>query len=169
MAKALQKIKHDILNRFSGAVMFTAGIECAPDALPSIKIGLAVQAAIKAGANLARANLARAKDSERVIAATRILPEGSLIGWKKCMGGVLVKIRIPEDAKRSHAFGRKCRAEYVDVIEVIGADVGISVHDNKTEYRAGQRVTPDKFDGNWANECSSGIHFFITRIEAEVY
>ena len=34
--KAIQKIKQDIINRFSGAVMFTAEIECAADELPSI-------------------------------------------------------------------------------------------------------------------------------------
>ena len=217
--KAIQKIKQDIINRFSGAVMFTAEIECAADELPSIKLGLAVKAAVKAranladanlaganladanladaylaranlaganladanladaylaranlaGANLEGANLADAKNAEFAIAQTRILHDGDLIGWKKCMQGVIVKLRIPEAAKRSHAFGRKCRAEYADVIEVIGADVGISQHDGKTEYRAGQRVTPDRFDDNWEEECSSGIHFFITRLEAEAY
>jgi hypothetical protein len=82
---------------------------------------------------------------------------------------VVVKLRIPEEAKRNHAFGRKCRAEYADVLEVIGADVGISKRDGKTEYRAGARVTPDAFDENWQVECSSGVHFFITRAEAEAY
>ena len=181
---AIQKIKQEILNRFSGEVIFTAEIECAADELPSIKMGLAVKAAVKAGANLAEANLAGAnladanlaeayladvKNADFAIAQTRILPDGDLIGWKKCMQGVIVKLRIPEAAKRSHAFGRKCRAEYADVVEVIGADVGISKHDSSTEYRVGQRVIPDRFDENWAEECSSGIHFFITRLEAENY
>jgi hypothetical protein len=82
---------------------------------------------------------------------------------------VIVKLRIPEEAKRSHAFGRKCRAEFADVIEVIGAEFGVSKHDYDTEYRVGQRITPDAFDMNWQEECSSGIHFFITREEAENY
>jgi len=263
-AGAIQKIKQEILNRFSGEVIFTAEIECAADELPSIKLGLAVKAAVKAranladanlanadlaradlaranlaranlaradladanladanladanlaradladanlananladanladanlaranlaganladanladanlaDANLANANLARAKNADFAIAQTRILPDGDLIGWKKCMHGVIVKLRIPEAAKRSHAFGRKCRAEYADVIDIIGADVGISQHDGRTEYRIGQRVTPDRFDENWKEECSSGIHFFITRLEAENY
>ena len=228
-AGAIQKIKQDILNRFSGEVIFTAEIECAADELPSIKLGLAVKAAAKARANLAGANLAGAylaganlagaylahanlaganladayladanlaganlagayladanlaraylagvnlagaKNADFAIAQTRILPEGDLIGWKKCMQDVIVKLRIPEAAKRSHAFGRKCRAEYADVVEVIGADVGISKHDCSTEYRVGQRVIPHRFDENWAEECSSGIHFFITRLEAEAY
>ena len=122
-----------------------------------------------ADANLARANLADANGAEIAIARTRILPDGDLIGWKKCKNSVIVKLRIPEAAKRSHAFGRKCRAEYADVLEVIGAEVAISSHDGKTEYRAGQRVTPDSFDENWQEECASGIHFFITRLEAQEY
>jgi hypothetical protein len=121
------------------------------------------------GANLSGANLSGAKDADLAIAMTRILPEGALIGWKKCQGNVIVKLRIPEEAKRSHAFGRKCRAEFVDVIEVIGAEFGISKHDGTTKYIAGQRVTPDSFDEDWMDECSSGIHFFISKAEAEAY
>ncbi|CEG08743.1 Type III effector pipB2 [Afipia felis] len=121
------------------------------------------------GADLCGANLRSAENSDLTIAMTRILPEGDLIGWKKCRDNIIVKLRIPEAAKRSHAFGRKCRAEYVDVIEVIGGDQGVSQHDSSTKYIAGQRVTPDKFDENWVDECSSGIHFFITRAEAEAY
>ena len=119
------------------------------------------------GADLSRANLKDAKNASLTIARTRILPEGDLIGWKKCEGGVLVKLRIPEAAKRSHAFGRKCRAEFADVLEVIGAEVGISQHDGRTAYRAGERVTANGWDENWQQECSTGIHFYITREEAE--
>ena len=192
-------MQFEIKNRFTGAVQVVAEIECNPDDNYSIKLGLAVKWAIKtranlagaylasayltgaylasanlasadlAGADLAGANLASAKNSELAVAQTRILPDGDLIGWKKCSGKILVKLRIPSDARRSHAFGRKCRAEFADVLEVIGANVAVSDHDNKTEYRVGQRVKPDKWDENWQNECSSGIHFFITRIEAENY
>ncbi len=121
------------------------------------------------GANLTRANLTDTKSADLVIARTRILPEGVLIGWKKCEDDVIVKLRIPEEAKRSHAFGRKCRAEFADVMEVLGADVGISKHDGKTKYRTGERITSDSFDDNWTEECSHGVHFWITREEAEAY
>jgi uncharacterized protein YjbI with pentapeptide repeats len=126
------------------------------------------------GADLSRANLSGAylsgaKNAEYAIASTCILPDGDLIGWKKCRAGIIVKVRIPETAKRSHAFGRKCRAEFVDVLEVIGAEIGIAQHDGKTEYRVGQRVHPDKWDEDWQEECAGGIHFFITRLEAEGY
>ena len=177
-------IKFDVLNRLSGDVQFSAEISCAADALPSIKLGLAVKWAIKnkadlrsadlsyadlSYANLRYADLSYAKNSELAIAMTRILPDGDLVGWKKCAQGVIVKLLIPFAAKRSHAFGRKCRAEYVQVIEVIDAEVAISQHDNKTEYRAGAIIKPDSFDESWMEECSNGIHFYISRIEAENY
>ena len=200
----------NILNRFTGAVMFSAEIECKSDELPSIKLGLAVKVAVKSradlsgaylsGADLSRANLSGAnlssaylsranlsgadlsraylsgadlrdadlsgaKNADYAIAQTRILPEGDLIGWKKLYGGTIAKLRIPAEARRSHAFGRKCRAEFVDVIE----GEGISSHDRKTIYAPGSRVTCDKWDENWQEECAGGIHFFITRIEAENY
>ena len=58
-------MKFEIKNRFTGAVQFTAEIECEENASIGVKIGLAVTWAIRtraylAGANLADANLARA-------------------------------------------------------------------------------------------------------------
>ena len=120
-------------------------------------------------ANLQSADLQSAKDADLVIARTRILPEGDLIGWKRCKDGVIVKLSIPADAKRSHAFGRKCRAEYVHVLEVIGSDVGLSLYDGLTSYRICEEVRPEKWDEDWTNECSDGIHFYLSRIEAENY
>jgi hypothetical protein len=53
-------IKFDVHNRFTGAVQFTAEIDCADDAPTSVKLGLAVRWAIKVRADLAGANLAGA-------------------------------------------------------------------------------------------------------------
>ncbi len=104
-----------------------------------------------------------------VIAQTCILPEGTLIGWKKCQFNVIVKLQIPAEARRSNGTGRKCRAEFVDVLEVIGGKTAISRHDSKTKYIAGTRVTCHEWCEDRWNECAGGIHFFITREEAEAY
>ena len=121
-------------------------------------------------ADLRRADLRDAKDIPEIAKAqTLITPEGDIIGWKKCREGVIVKMLIPASAKRHNATGRKCRAEYADVLEVIGAEIGISQHDGETEYRVGQRVTCDKWGEDRFEECAGGIHFFITRAEAEAY
>ena len=53
-------IKFDIHNRYSGAVLFTAEIDCADDAPRSMKLRLAVQLGISAKADLSRANLSGA-------------------------------------------------------------------------------------------------------------
>jgi len=50
-------MKYDILNRWTKAVQFTAEIECDENAAPSVKLGLAIRVAAKAGADLRDANL----------------------------------------------------------------------------------------------------------------
>jgi hypothetical protein len=127
------------------------------------------------GANLSGANLSGAKDADLAIAMTRILPEGAIIGWKKCQDDVIVKLLIPAEAKRSHAFGRKCRAEFAQVLEILGPKGGerkeaTSKHDGSFTYHVGDTVKPTQpFSKNWQEECESGIHFFITREEAVAY
>ena len=121
-------------------------------------------------ADLRYADLRSAVNSELAIARTRTIPsEGSIVGWTKCSSGVLVKIKVPDDAKRSNAFGRKCRAEFVDVLQVVNAEVGISIHDGITRYEVGQRVSCDKWNDDWQEECAGGIHFYITKEEAEAH
>ena len=122
-------------------------------------------------ANLSGADLSEANNAALAIAMTRILPsEGEVIGWKKCAAGVIVKLRVLPDAERSHAFGRKCRASAVEVLEVIGAEVGISSYSSTFTYRVGEIVRPElPFCKDFTQECASGIHFFITREEAEAY
>ena len=127
-------------------------------------------------ANLSGADLSGAKDADYAIALTRILPEGAIIGWKKGGDGKIIKLLIPADAKRSHAFGRKCRAEYAEVLEIwngkrqLKKATSKSQHDSSFIYKIGETVRPFKpFSENWQEECDSGIHFFITRLEAENY
>jgi hypothetical protein len=121
-------------------------------------------------ADLRSADLRSAKNAELILAQTSIVPDsGSFVGWKKCLENVIVKLSVPSESKRSNSTGRKCRAEFVDVIEVIGAEKGISQYDNNTEYIVGKRVTCDKWNENRFIECGGGIHFFITKIEAEKF
>lgn len=121
-------------------------------------------------ANIRSADLSSAIDIDYCLANTRILPDGDIIGYKKCIEGI-VKLLIPSDAKRSHAFGRKCRAEYAVVLELPdGINVAHSSYDESFLYVKGETVKPvDPFSENWMEECESGIHFFITKIEAERY
>jgi uncharacterized protein YjbI with pentapeptide repeats len=124
------------------------------------------------GANLSGAYLSGAIGSELALGiSTHIPTEGPFWGWKKCRNGVIVKLLIPADAKRSHGTEHKCRCEFADVLEVIGAEFGESDYSNapKVIYRAGERVKPNGWDTDRWNTCGQGIHFFLTRVEAENY
>ena len=121
------------------------------------------------GADLSGANLKECKLADLALAMTTHLPEGPFIGWKKCMDGVIVKLRIPEKARRSHGASRKCRAEYVTVLEVFGAAKGVSIHDKVTEYHPGKTVRANGWNEDRWETCAKGIHFFITRLEAEAF
>ena len=123
------------------------------------------------GADLLGANLSGAKNIPAInCAQTLACPEvGAFDGFKKCKNDVIVHVRIPAESRRSSATSRKCRAQFVDVIKVFGVEEGISQHDEKTVYRAGERVTCDRWNDDRWTECGGGIHFFITRAEAEAY
>jgi hypothetical protein len=102
-----------------------------------------------------------------VFAITSIIADGDIVGWKKCLNNVIVKLLIPANARRSNATGRKCRAEFADVLEVIGAEVAKSLYCNSFEYVKGKRVVCDQWEHDRWTECGGGIHFYITREEAE--
>ena len=101
--------------------------------------------------------------------------EGPFIGWKKASGKI-IKLEIPENAKRSSAYGRKCRCNKAKVLviqELDGQDSGLveieSDHDKNFIYKIGETVKVDDFCEDRWEECSAGIHFFITRNEAVNY
>lgn len=51
--------------------------------------------------------------------------------------------------------------------EELNSILELSIHDRSFAYANGMTVEPEKpFDENRWKECASGIHFYITRIEA---
>ena len=133
--------------------------------------GADLRGAYLQGADLQGADLQGALNAETALAMIQFLPEtGSFEGWKKCSGGIIVKLLIPEDAKRSHGSERKARASKATVLEIFGAEEARSGGGYETViYRKGETVQPDGWDEDRWNVCSHGIHFFLTRIEAENY
>ena len=101
--------------------------------------------------------------------------EGSFIGWKKASGHI-VKLRIPEDARRSSATGHKCRCDKAYVMEIQNmdgtratVDAVRSDRDQNFVYTVGATVEVPDFDDNRWSECAQGIHFFIDRRAAVEY
>lgn len=135
------------------------------------------------GANLSSANLRDAnlrgadlKGAENVPYIPMICPEeGSFIGYKKASGKI-IKLYIPEDAKRSSATTRKCRCNKAVVLAIYELDGSISKvkkvvssRDHNFIYKINKEVVVDDFDDDRWNECSTGIHFFMQRQEAIDY
>ena len=128
------------------------------------------------GADLRGADLRGAESNEKTAMFALACPEeGEFIGWKKA-NGLIVKLLILADAKRSSATTRKCRCSKAKVlsIQTIDGDDAeqpyvASDHDKSFFYRVGETVEVADFDENRWNECSTGIHFFITREEAVRY
>ena len=141
------------------------------------------------GANLSGANLSGADLRGADLRGAKIeltllnkfypicCPEaGNFVAWKKVRGNFIVKLEVTENAKRSSAFGRKCRCNEAKVLDIqnldgTSADVTevYSKHDANFAYRVGETVRVDNFDEDRRNECAPGIHFFITRQEALDY
>lgn len=133
-------------------------------------------------ANLRCADLSDANLSELTVAQTSILPdEGDIIGWKKAItldgAPIIVKLLIPADAQRSNATGRKCRASTARVLDLQDKQgnslppdtTAYSSFDLDFTYQKGETVHVEDFDTDRWDECATGIHFFITRIEAIEY
>ena len=119
------------------------------------------------GANLYSANLYGANLSGTVLPHFQIPQEGELIVWKKSTKG-LIKLLIPSDAKRTASLvGRKCRASYAKVL--MCKEGASSLHDHSFKYYKDKFIYPDKWDDDIRVECTHGIHFFLTKEEAEGY
>jgi len=87
----------------------------------------------------------------------------------------IVELQVPADALRSSATTRKCRVSKAKVVAVYtmnGKSVkqnAYSTHTRSFAYKLGKTVEVKNFDKNRWNECSTGIHCFITKREAEQY
>ena len=125
------------------------------------------------GANLIGANLTDAKEIPYVPMACP--SDGAFIGWKKVCGN-LIKLEIPEDARRCSATSRKCRCDKAKVLSVWNmrleeevSEVVNHAYNQETLYKVGEMVYPDSFDEDRWKECSNGIHFFINKQDAINY
>jgi len=127
-------------------------------------------------ADLREANLCRADLENANVFIPLLCPEkGSFIGFKRACGYV-VELEILKDARRSSATGRKCRCDKAKVLSITAMDGAkttltqiSSGYDADFIYKLGEIVEEPKYDANRFNECSPGIHFFVTRQEAVNY
>ena len=142
-----------------------------------------LKGAILEGADLKGADIDRANFNAAHLNGVQNFPyiplscpsEGAFTAWKKVNNEYLVKLQIPEDARRSSATTRKCRCDMAKVLDITSLDGETHfdevVNNNykATTYKVGEFVYPDSFDENRWNECSHGIHFFINKEDAINY
>lgn len=196
--ESTKQIKIEIRNRWTGSVVFEytkEGNTITETVLDAIRRGANLRDANLRDADLRGANLcdadlrgANLRDADLRGADLRganlrdakgcylsCPTEGSFIGWKKASGHI-VKLRIPEDARRSSATGHKCRCDKAYVMEIQNMDgtkatedTVRSDHDKNFVYTVGATVEVPDFDDNRWSECAPGIHFFIDRRAAVEY
>ena len=133
------------------------------------------------GADLYDADL-RGADLEKTKGYRRDVcqEEGSFTCYKKSEVNnmeYIITLRVPSKAKRVGAIGsRKFRVSEAKVLKIEDME-GVLCNDviptGKTydgiSYKFKSLVKPDKFDDSDREECSNGIHAFITKQEAKEY
>ena len=140
-------------------------------------IGAHLSRADLIGANFSRADLRAADLYKAKLDWPLVCPEkGSFVGYKKCRDNLIVKLEIQEDALRSSATSRKCRCSKAKALSItdldgseVNAEYAVSKKDSGFFYKVGEVISVNDFDTNRWNECSTGIHFFMTREEAIRY
>ena len=140
-------------------------------------IGADLSYAYLIGADLSRAKLCGADLYIAKLDWPLVCPEkGSFVGYKKCRDNLIVELEIPENALRSSATTGKCRCSKAKVLSItdldgseVNVEYAVSQKDSGFLYKVGEVVSVDNFDTNRLNECSTGIHFFMTREEAIRY
>ena len=168
----MTKVKIQIKNRWTGSILFE--YEKEDNTIKDTLIEALKNDAYLSDADLRGAYLRGAKQIPYIPLACP--SDGAFIGWKK-VGGYLVKLEIPEDAKRSSATTNKCRCDKAKVLDIIcisdNSPIDLqeitSFNYHKTIYKVGEMVYPDSFDEERWNECSHGIHFFINKQDAIDY
>jgi hypothetical protein len=103
---------------------------------------------------------------------------GSFIGWKCAVDEsnhyVLIKLEIPEDAKRTSGLNsKKCRCDKAKVLEIRNFTGELkeahSIYDSTFVYKVGEEVFVKDFCNDRMRICAPGIHFFMERTYALDY
>ncbi len=92
-----------------------------------------------------------------------------MTGYKKACCGKIITIEISIGAKIFSINNKKRRTNKAKVIDMQGETELSSMYDADFKYHVGDEIEIKDFDENYNVECGAGIHFFLTREEAEEY
>ena len=92
-----------------------------------------------------------------------------IVGYKNSNEGKIITLEIPVGAKIFSINNNKRRTNKAKVIDMQGETELSSMYDASFKYHVGDEIDIIDFDDNYNVECSTGIHFFLNRKEAENY
>ena len=128
------------------------------------------------GANLRGADLRGANIPLVEFRKGKVLTE-DIIGYKKCYfkdengfysEPAIVTLRIPRGSIVFSINGNKCRTNKAKVVAIDGTERAFA-HYKYMSYYVGDEFTVYNFNCEYNKECAEGIHFFMTKEEAEDY
>ena len=129
-------------------------------------------------ANLSNADLSKADLSNANLSNAEKIRKGVIIDkpvrvFKKCIKNNIVELELLKGSIVFSINNKKCRTNKAKVISINGVcEKGLkccSSYDDKFIYEVDKTVEVKDFDLMYNVECSSGIHFFWTKEEAEDY
>ena len=155
----------------SGANLYSANLSganlCGADLSYADLRGANLYSANLSGANLCGADL----DKNELIRKGKIIDK-EIIVYKKCQGKI-VELELQKGSIVFSINNYKCRTNKAKVISIDGnKSKGTSIesnHDSTFVYKVGKIVEVKDFDLMYNVECSTGIHFFFNREDAEKY
>ena len=124
-------------------------------------------------AYLSNANLSKANLPEFEKIRKGVIIDKPVRVFKKCIKNNIVELELLKGSIVFSINNKKCRTNKAKVISINGnKNKGLkcsSVYDRGFIYEVGKKVEVKDFDLMYNVECSSGIHFFWTKEEAEDY
>ncbi len=124
------------------------------------------------GADLRRAELTYADLTDTILDEKEQCRKGivlteSMVGYKKASGGKIITLELPIGAKVFSINNNKRRTNKAKVIDMQGKTKLSSKYNTSFKYHIGDEIDIIDFNENYNVECGEGIHFFLTRDEAE--
>ena len=119
---------------------------------------------------LSQCDLFNAKLDEKEQIRKGLILKESMIGYKKCIDDIIVTLEIPKGAIVFSINNNSCRTNKAKVIEISDdKKIAYSYYDNSFTYELGKKIEIEDFDLSYNVECTTGIHFYRTKEEAEKY
>ena len=126
------------------------------------------------GANLTHATLIGANLTDTILDEKEQYRKGVMLTepitvYKKSNEGKIITLEIPIGAKVFSINNKKRRTNKAKVIDMQGETELSSMRDASFKYHVGDEIEIEDFDERYNVECGAGVHFFLTRKEAEEY